>query len=332
MARFGVRLAYASSNGRRPPMSAGMSIGAGAIMCREAARVVAVIVTFEPEPEALSTMLAALAPQVEALVIVDNGSRDAPALQLPAAQAHLVHRIQLRENLGIGAAQNLGVQWAREWGADYVLLSDQDSEPAADMVAQLVAAARGFAADGVALALVAPDYVDERQSVHIPFMHLVDGRPSWFGCDEAGGTPEITTAIASGALIPMATLDSIGGMRESLFIDLVDIEWCFRARAEGYRAFGVCAAKLRHNLGERPTRVLGRQLATHSPLRNYYFYRNAVWLFRQCYVPTVWKRVVALQMLKRYLLFPAFVQPRLQYLKMMTLGLWHGLRGREGAL
>ena len=200
------------------------------------------------------------------------------------------------------------------------------------MVSELVAAARHLGANGEPVALVAPDYVDERQAVQIPFMHIVDGRPRWFGCDGVAGRPEITTAIASGALIPVATLDAVGPMRESMFIDLVDIEWCFRARARGFRAFGVCAAKLRHSLGEQPTRVLGRALATHSPLRNYYFYRNAVWLFRQAYVPTCWKRTVAGQMLKRYLVFPLFVSPRLQYLRMMTLGIWHGLRGRGGAL
>jgi rhamnosyltransferase len=313
-------------------MSATLMGGTAAALSAGAARVVAVVVTFEPEPSALAAVLAAFVPQVAALVIVDNGSRNAASLSLPAASADAVHCVRLGQNLGIAAAQNLGIQWARERGADYVLLSDQDSEPAADMVAQLVAAARGLVAEGARVALVAPDYSDERQAVHIPYMHIVDGRPAWFGCDEAGGTPEITTAIASGALIPIATLDAVGGMRESLFIDLVDIEWCFRARAQGFRAFGVCAAKLRHSLGEQPTPVLGRRLATHSPGRNYYFYRNAVWLFRQAYVPTVWKRVVARQMLKRYLVFGVFVPPRLRYLKMMTLGLWHGLRGRSGAL
>ena len=200
------------------------------------------------------------------------------------------------------------------------------------MVAQLVAAASDLIGRGVPLALVAPDYVDERQAVHIPFMRLQGGRPEWFGCTGGSDVLEITTAIASGALIPVSTLRAVGGMRESLFIDLVDIEWCFRARARGFRAFGVCAAKLQHRLGEQPTRILGRKLATHSPVRNYYFFRNAVWLFRQRYVPPGWKHVVGQQMFKRYLVFSALVRPRLQYLRMMTLGLWHGFRGRGGAL
>jgi rhamnosyltransferase len=294
--------------------------------------VVAVVVTFEPEPRALRRVLLALWRQVGALVIVDNGSHNGLAVELPAAARQTIHWIMLGENLGIAAAQNRGIAWARRQGARYVLLSDQDSEPASDMVGHLVAAADSLANSGVAVSLVAPDYSDERQSVQIPFMHIRDGHPKWFGCEGHEGRPEITTAIASGSLIPISTLEAVGHMRESMFIDLVDIEWCFRARAKGFRAFGVCAAKLRHNLGEQPTRVLGRALATHTPLRNYYFYRNAVWLFQQHYVPWVWKRVVARQMLKRYVVFPLFVHPRMAYFKMMSVGLWDGLRGRSGPL
>ncbi|MFN2199748.1 MAG: glycosyltransferase family 2 protein [Caldilineaceae bacterium] len=295
-------------------------------------RVVAIVVTFEPDPADLNTVLAALRPQVAAMVVVDNGSRDVAGLTLPTAARQPIHWVRLGENLGIAAAQNRGIEWARVHGADYVLLSDQDSEPAPDMVRQLLSAARELARQGVPLGLVAPDFVDDRQAVRIPFMHIADGRPRWFGCAGADGTAEITTAIASGSLIPLATLDAVGPMRESMFIDLVDIEWCFRANSLGFRAFGVCAAKLRHNLGEQPARLLGRTLSRHSPLRNYYFYRNAVWLLRQGYVASAWKRTIARQMLKRYVVFSLFVHPRMGYLRMMSLGLLHGLRGRSGPL
>lgn len=301
----------------------------GALMPDAArAKVIAVVVTFEPDIPALQRVLTALSAQVAAVVVVDNGS----AGGLDTAGLGADHWLLLDRNLGIAAAQNRGIDWARSRGAEFVLLSDQDSEPAPDMVARLVSAAHELAAAGAPLALVAPAYLDARQAVNIPFMHLTQGRPRWFDCDDGADRPEITTAIASGALIPMTALDAVGLMREALFIDLVDVEWCFRARAQGLRAFGVCSARLGHRLGERPARVLGRTLATHSPLRNYYFYRNALWLFRQDYVPAAWKRVIAGQMLKRYLVFSLLVRPQLAYFRMMTLGIWHGLRGRGGPL
>ncbi len=294
--------------------------------------VVGVIVTYNPDIGALYCVFKALLPQVSSLVIVDNGSKNTVSLNQFASISKNIGLVRLGTNLGIAAAQNLGIRWAREQGAAYVLLCDQDSVPAAGMVAELLAIARKLVAAGVSLALVAPRYEDSRQAVKTPFMHMINGRPRWFGCRRSDAWLEITTAIASGALIPMSTLASVGGMRDAFFIDLVDIEWCFRARSKGFQAFGVCGARLRHRLGEQPVRILGRTLATHCPARNYYFYRNAVWLFRQGYVPASWKWTLARQMLKRLLVFSTFVHPRLTYLKMMLLGLWHGLINREGCL
>ncbi len=74
----------------------------------------------------------------------------------------------------------------------------------------------------------------------------------------------------------------------------------------------------------------GRNAHHFQPLRNYYFYRNVVWLFRQDYVPRVWKRILLRQMIKRFLLFSSSIAPRFAYFKMMTLGIWHGIRGRLG--
>ena len=42
-----------------------------------------------------------------------------------------------RENLGVAAAQNQGIEWAKQQGATHVLLLDQDSLPHPDMVARL---------------------------------------------------------------------------------------------------------------------------------------------------------------------------------------------------
>lgn len=295
------------------------------------AHVAAVLVTYRPDPAALLRVVRAIFGQVDALIVVDNGSPEALRSEIvPRLEAAAVRWMPLAENQGIARAQNLGIAHARALGASHVVLLDQDSEPAPDMVARLVAVAADMARDRVPTALVAPTYLDERQTKQIPFTRFRDGQAQWFGCAEAEQVVEIDTAIASGSLIPMEALDAVGGMREEMFIDLVDIEWCLRARARGFRAFGVCGAMLRHSLGESPTRVLGRSLPTHSPLRNYYFYRNAVWLFRQGYVPLAWKRAVAGQLLKRYILFPLAVPPRLAYLRMMTLGVAHGLRGRGG--
>ncbi|MEZ5718442.1 MAG: glycosyltransferase [Burkholderiaceae bacterium] len=93
--------------------------------------------TFQPDCDALLAQIEALRPQVAHMVIVDNAS----TVDLPAWRREAVPQVdavlRMERNLGIGGAQNRGIDWARAQGASHVLLMDQDSVPAADMVAFL---------------------------------------------------------------------------------------------------------------------------------------------------------------------------------------------------
>lgn len=87
-----------------------------------------------------------------------------------------------------------------------------------------------------------------------------------------------TAVITSGTLTNAVVFEEIGPFRDELFIDLVDTEYCLRARRAGYRIVGACGATLVHRIGETRARsVLGiRIVATHhAPVRRYYLFRNS---------------------------------------------------------
>ena len=61
-------------------------------------------------------------------------------------------------------------------------------------------------------------------------------------------------------------------MREEYFIDKVDIEWCFRARASKYQLFGTGRAHMYQRLGDGGIKVWffgWRDVSSYSPLRVY---------------------------------------------------------------
>ncbi|MFE8032877.1 glycosyltransferase family 2 protein [Thiohalocapsa marina] len=294
--------------------------------------VVAVVVTYHPDLINFRANLRAITRQVDAVLIVDNGSSSLIQSALAALTAVNLHAVLLTENIGLAAAQNRGIDWARSLQARYVVLFDQDSQPNAKMVQCLVTVAESSTLVDGTPALVAPRFVDPYWPDLKPFTGHQDGRLCWLGCADSNSVLEIDAAIASGALISLTSLDVIGGMREDLFVDLVDIEWCFRAREKGYALLGVCDAVLCHRLGDVPKKIMGRQLTMHSPLRSYYFFRNAVWMFQQSYVPRTWKTAVAIQLLKRLIVFSFLIVPRRSYLSYMTRGIWHGLVGRLGRI
>lgn len=291
-------------------------------------RVIAVVVTYQPTLEVLEKLLDALMPQVKSVVLVDNGShadlltwhkeRDTPALEL----------LLLNENRGIAAAHNVGIDWARTQEADFVVLMDQDSIPAPDMVAKLYAAI----SDQPSAAAAGPRYLDTRQENPPPFIRVSGLKLERCACATEEAIVPVDYLISSGCLIPMPVLDKVGGMRDDLFIDYVDIEWGLRARRHGLQSYGVCGAKMHHSLGDQPIKFLSKNIPLHSPLRHYYHFRNAVLLYREQWVPLNWKLVDGWRLCLKYGFYTLFAKPRMAHFRMMSLGLWHGIRNKTGKL
>jgi len=295
-------------------------------------RVVAIVVTYQPDLVELARLLDAIRHQVPLTIIVDNGSSINMKQFLADRNDTGIHCLCLGNNHGVAAAQNVGIAWAREQGSSFVILFDQDSIPESRMVALLYRTYQRRTDEGFRVAAVGPRYVDDRNRARASFSRLSGMRIL---------TEDSTThkdgiladfVISSGSLISLEALSHIGDMNEALFIDQIDIEWGLRAKSLGYQSFGAYDAVMTHSLGETPLCILGRKLLNHSPLRHYYIVRNAIWLMSRSYTPLGWRLYFARMILIRYLLYPLWVAPRFTYLNMMTKGLWHGLIGRMGRL
>lgn len=293
--------------------------------------VCAVVVTYYPDVDSLRRLLEAVSLQVTALVVVANESAaDAAALAaLTQAPAEL---LPLEQNLGLAAAQNVGIQWARERGYAHVLLLDQDSEPAAGMVRELMDALRRLSATE-RLAAVGPRFHDLREHRDAPFVRVGFPLNRKLWCEHPDQTVRCDFLISSGSLIPMTVLDAVGGMDAGLFIDNVDLEWSFRARAAGYQLFGVCAAAMHHRLGDSRRRLpLGLGAAVvHGPTRLYYMMRNRMRLYGLAHTPWMWIAQDLPRVLMKFFLFGVLIGPRWRNARFMLRGLMDGLRGREGA-
>lgn len=294
--------------------------------------IAAVVVTYQPELDALEQLLNALIPQVTSVVIVDNGSHPNLFLWGNGCCIGNIKWILLGENRGIAAAQNIGIEWARNHEAKFVLLMDQDSLPEPTMVSKLLSAAEALRKQGHSVAAVGPRYTDEKENGRSPFIKLSGFRLTRQPCHQGDSVVEVDCLISSGSLIPCAAIEIVGGMKEELFIDYVDIEWGLRSKRMGYKSFGVCGASMAHSLGDAPIEVFGRQFACRSQLRHYYTFRNAIWLYRQKWLPLPWKIADCSLLLLKFFFYSLFAKPRYQHWWMMTKGIWHGVSGQMGRL
>lgn len=303
--------------------------------------VVAVLVTYNPHPAELQELLAALAPQVRHAVIVDNAS--AVDVQGVLAQARIPNAelVRLPENLGLAFAQNIGIERALAMDARFLYLSDQDSLPTPTLVAELAAIWSAEQRSGATpVAAIGPASVDRRTGALSFFWRRGAFLPyRWRPLPGERDTPQpafdVEFLIASGTLICVDALRRIGGMRSPYFIDHVDTEWCFRARAAGYRLLGAPGARLQHRLGDQVRRVWflrWRNVAFHSPLRDYYMFRNTLLMLADTPMGPFWR----LHMLGRLCQFAAYFlligQERGSRARLMWLGLRHGLRRIGGRL
>jgi len=293
--------------------------------------IIAIIVSLNPERHKLETLILALLNQVDKIILVDNGSVRSSVDWVEAKFLNgIVDVIYLNENLGIAIGQNVGIKHAQQHKPEYVAIFDHDSNPSSNMLSTLREAIEKLKSGGVKVAAVGPRYLDSRQNNPPPFIKIDGIRVVRQKCIEGNNVVPVSYLISSGSLIPLATLNEVGLMREDLFIDYVDIEWGLRASEFGYNSFGVCNAYMEHQLGEDPIYFLGKAIPLHSPLRHYYHFRNAVWLYRKPYLPLSWKFADGLRLILKFVFYSAFAKPRHQHFLLMTKGIWHGLIGKVG--
>ena len=293
--------------------------------------VVAIVVTFEPNVSGLLSLLDSISEQVQTVVIVDNSIACDLCPLLP--QSDQVTYKKLPDNYGIAYAQNFGIEVAIQYQPTHILLLDQDSEPASDMVKQL-----HCSLEQVTNAIAAgPSYIDKRSGRQSFFVMDRFGIPFRLKAAESANQPFVHAAflIASGTLIDAAMLIKVNGMRSHYFIDHVDTEWSLRVRQHGYEVIGVPTAIMRHSLGDEVKSIWffgKRQVSYHSPLRDYYMFRNTLLMLKDLRLSIFWQLHLIWRLMQFATYFLLFAPQRRKRVRLMWLGLWHGLQGRAGKL
>jgi rhamnosyltransferase len=286
--------------------------------------VCAIVVTYHPEPD-LPRRLGAIAQQVGAIVIVDNGSADAAVTVLRECAADPAVSLVLNsENLGIAGALNMGIQHAAARGYLWALLLDQDSRVEADMVATLCAVHEDFRDRGQ-LAIIGSNFWEKHRDV--PRAHKFDSCGAQWD--------EVEVVITTGSLLSLVAFADIGFFREEFFIDYVDTEYCLRARAKGYRVLKTRRPLMSHSIGA-PTqhRLLWMQKWTsnHSADRRYYSARNHTVMLRERrkYPFGSWALVGFFGCFKAWKRIALYERPKGSKMAAVFLGWWDGVRGKMG--
>jgi GT2 family glycosyltransferase len=186
------------------------------------------------------------------VIIVDNGSTDRSVERLRDWYGDAVTILENAENLGFAAGVNVGIRWALAQGAQSVLLLNNDTVVAPDMICHLTS----FAADAPQGGVLGPViyFYDRPQRVwrfgdrehrwlpvplQLPESFLSDGTRRPFRVDYV---------TACGMLVRREVFDAIGLLDERFFMYFEDADFCRRAREAGYQVWCVPQARMWHKV------------------------------------------------------------------------------------
>lgn len=280
----------------------------------------AAIILYQPDSDITYRLIESVLQQVDVLCVIDNSPMPT-SLKIATKKMHYHH---FPTNVGIAKAQNVGLKELQVLGCEYALLLDQDSQIDPDFVFRLSS-------------LLVASKINEQPIIAI-------GPRVICSFSEKAVKPRVqreilvyedivcvTQIISSGMMIDLSKLDLVGFKDETLFIDGVDHEWCWRAKTHNYMVAIADKIEMVHRLGDARSKFAGVTYKVGSPIRLYYQFRNILLLAQRGYVPSYWKTRNILVLPIRFVANALLQTQKRKRFRYMLCGLWDGLTNKRGS-
>jgi GT2 family glycosyltransferase len=202
------------------------------------------------------------------IIVVDNASTDGSAAMVRERWPN-VRTIELSDNRGFAAANNVGIRAAEAFGSPWILLLNSDTIVPAGALDALIDRAEAF--DDVAIA--GPRLVDGEGRPELSFGRMpgpwAEARQKRIVVGSSRGDPAAVSEVerrtsreqfpdwVSGAclLVRRADATAVGLLDERYFMYLEDADFCAAVRALGRRILFTPAATVTHLRGRSRARV-----------------------------------------------------------------------------
>lgn len=218
------------------------------------------IVTYNPDIDLLKKNYLKYIDEVEILYIYDNASKNVEKIDNLFKDIKKTKLIKGPDNAGIAYALNQIMKTAKNDGVDWVLTMDQDSE----CQEKIITALKSYCSDNIGI--IAP-YVIEKGGTRNDYL-----------CKDK--IEYVDFHITSASLTNVNAWEKIGGFDEWMFIDFVDIDFCFKLREAGYKILQINNVFLFQKIGELKEIIIGKRhvyVRNHSFHRKYFFARNIIY-------------------------------------------------------
>lgn len=230
--------------------------------CTKNVQIGGIVVLYEPQSRDFD-YLKTYVNKVGLLLILDNSKMDNNDL----VQQYLgnidgqFEYVHFGENIGLCAALNRGIKLLESKGYTWAIVMDSDSSWKSDVYSVYMTEIQ----KDESVAVYAPVQIHDRSNEI-----------------EYEGIKEVDWAMTSGCCFNIVLFSTLGGFNERLFVDGLDIDYCFRVRENGLRIVQCGKALINHNPAETHCfELFGAKILKYgkaSPWRYYMQIRSLTWL------------------------------------------------------
>lgn len=282
-----------------------------------------ILTTFNPDLVMLRDNISTYICQAGRVVVCDNSDDQDIALEIESFchdKNKLIY-LSMHGNKGIAYAQNRGVEYAMSEGFELFIEIDQDSSLPLGYVEKILSSYYLLINNNIAVGGLGP--IAKSKSQNFIYHEHKSGNSIFF----------VDKTLSSGFLYNKSAYHLVGGKDESLFIDYVDWDWCWRANKLGLKVAIDNSIEIEHMLGDGHKKILGFNVGLPSPVRLYYQYRNSLYMMQKSYIPFGWKvKRVFIQALKVpfFIVFTDRKKERLKYIVQGVIGFFKKEKGKLG--
>lgn len=217
------------------------------------------------------------------IIVVDNCSGDGSYERLRDENKECIV-ILADGNNGFSAGNNIGIRYAMDHGADYVMLLNNDTEVKSTFLEKMLETA-----DDTTVVTPSIYYYSEPNEIW-----YADGRINYSRCTVSNGDDKESKYCnyASGCclLIPRNIIEKVGYWAEEYFMYYEDMDYSIRILQNGFKIFYNKDAVVYHKVG----RTAGRksELSIYYNVRNRLYVINKFGFGKRCLAFTLGSRLI----------------------------------------
>lgn len=220
-----------------------------------------VITLYNPDKDVVGNLLS-YASFLGHFYIFDNSPSPHEDIKEKVEKTTCVTYFWTGENKGIAACLNQALQLADKEGFQWLLTMDQDSRFMTEHIPEYLSCLSK--ADENVYG-ICPTFQEELKRKAVPNSIL----------------SEVKSCVTSGNIVRVKLAMQCGGYNESLFIDEVDLEFCYRCNKAGYKLYKYNKVIFSHHVGDPIHKcILGFHFTAlnESYIRQYYIMRNRLYV------------------------------------------------------